>query len=283
MNNKKLSIRPMSRQEMDIAVDWAAAEGWNPGLHDADSYYQADPDGFFMGFLDEEPIGCISTVRYNDQFGFLGFYIVKPEYRGQGYGMAIWKAGLNYLEGCNIGLDGVLAQQDNYRKSGFTLAYSNIRFEGRGGAEISASPAIVPLSELPLSDVECYDAPFFPAARAGFTASWIAQSGSHALGILQDGQLAGYGVIRPCRSGYKIGPLFADSPSQAEALFLALRAKADATDPVYLDVPEVNVAAVDMAERYGMQRVFETARMYTGEQPVLPQDRTFGVTSFEIG
>jgi hypothetical protein len=48
-------------------------------------------------------------------------------------------------------------------------------------------------------------------------------------------------------------------------------------------VPEVNRAAVDMARRHGMERVFETARMYTGEVPDLPLDRIFGVTSFEVG
>ncbi|WP_027859224.1 GNAT family N-acetyltransferase [Marinobacterium jannaschii] len=283
MNKHNYQIRAMTCQELDIAIDWAAAEGWNPGLHDADSYYRADPNGFFIGLLDDEPIACISTVRYDDQFGFLGFYIVKPEFRGQGYGMAIWNTGLDYLDGCNIGLDGVLAQQDNYRQSGFKLAYSNIRFEGQGGGDAIDNAAIVTLSELPFSDLDRYDQPFFPTGRSDFTRHWIGQSDGTALGILQDGKLAGYGVIRPCRSGYKIGPLFADSAEQAEALFLALRAKAGAADPVYLDVPEVNSAAVDLAGRYGMQRVFETARMYTGEQPELPLDRTYGVTSFEIG
>jgi len=35
----------MSRQELDLAVDWAAAEGWNPGLHDANCFYAIDPTG----------------------------------------------------------------------------------------------------------------------------------------------------------------------------------------------------------------------------------------------
>lgn len=50
---------------MDIAVDWAAEEGWNPGLPDADCYYAADPQGFFIGFLGADPIATISAVRYN--------------------------------------------------------------------------------------------------------------------------------------------------------------------------------------------------------------------------
>lgn len=99
----------MTRPEVDIAVEWAAKEGWNPGLHDADCYFTADTNGFLMGFLNDEPISVISVVRYGQTFGFLGFYIVKPEYRGKGYGIKIWNAGLKYLEGRTIGLDGVVA------------------------------------------------------------------------------------------------------------------------------------------------------------------------------
>ncbi|MEO0870293.1 MAG: GNAT family N-acetyltransferase, partial [Cyanobacteria bacterium J06642_11] len=81
MAAERYHIRPMARHELDIAVAWAAAEGWNPGLHDADCFYPADPTGFLMGFLDGEPVASIAAVRYGETFGFIGFYIVKPEHR----------------------------------------------------------------------------------------------------------------------------------------------------------------------------------------------------------
>ena len=37
--------RTMSRDEVALAVDWAAQEGWNPGLHDAQTFRVADPGG----------------------------------------------------------------------------------------------------------------------------------------------------------------------------------------------------------------------------------------------
>ena len=116
MSSSKLRIITMSRNDIDIAVNWAANEGWNPGLHDADSFYSADPDGFLMGRLDDKPVSIVSAIRYGDTFGFIGFYIVKPEFRGSGYGMQVWKAGMKRLEGRNIGLDGVIEQQSNYQK-----------------------------------------------------------------------------------------------------------------------------------------------------------------------
>ena len=283
MPDNDYTIRTMQRAELDIAIEWAAREGWNPGLHDAACYHAADPNGFLIGLLGDEPIATISVIRYSDAFGFLGFYIVKPEYRGQGYGIRLGRAGMEYLAGCNTGLDGVVVQQENYRKSGFRLTYRNLRYAGHGGGDLPANPQIVPLSSLPFETIDLYDRPFFPAGRPKFTRAWIGQPDAHALGILQNEKLAGYAVMRRCRVGHKIGPLFADSAQLAEELFVALKSRVPESEPIYLDTPEVNPAAVELAERNGMTVSFETARMYTGTFPELPLERTFGVTSFEIG
>ncbi|MEO1622291.1 MAG: GNAT family N-acetyltransferase, partial [Cyanobacteria bacterium J06632_3] len=225
----------------------------------------------------------ISAIKYGKSFGFVGFYMVAPAYRGQGYGLQIWNAGLRYLEGRNIGLDGVVAQQENYKKSGFKLAHANIRFEGMGGGQPPENSDIVELSTLPLETVTSYARKFFPEDRSSFIQAWIQQPDSYALGIVENGELVGYGVMRQCCSGYKIGPLFAETPSLAESLFLALKAKVNATETIYLDTPEINHEAVALAQRHNMKVIFETARMYTRESPQLPLDRIFGITSFEIG
>ena len=283
MQNKALTIKVMTEKEVNIAIDWAAQEGWNPGLHDAHNYYQADPHGFLIGYLGDEPIATISVVKYDNHFAFLGFYIVKPEYRGKGYGMQIWQAGLNYLKGCNIALDGVLDQQANYKKSGFKFAYSNIRFAGAGGGQLPVNNNIIELANFPFSTLSAYEKPFFPVVRADFLQSWVSQPDAQAFGILDNGKLAGYGVIRACREGFKIGPLYANTPQLAESLFLALKAFAPEEETIYLDVPNVNQAAVALAQRHNMAPAFETARMYTHQQPNIPLDKVFGVTSFEIG
>ena len=281
--NKDYSIRTMDKKEVDLAVEWAAKEGWNPGINDADCFCSANSNGFLVGLLKDEPIAVISAIRYGSSFGFLGFYIVKPEYRGKGYGIQIWNAGLEYLKGRNIGLDGVVAQQENYKKSGFELAYRNIRHEGCGGGNFPKDSGIVELSTLPFEIIDSYDRPFFPANRTQFIKYWINQPTCNALGIMQGDKLGGYGVIRKCRSGYKIGPLFADSQELAQILLNALKSGISSTETIYLDTPEVNREAVELAERNKMTIVFETARMYTGKNPKMPLNRLFGVTSFELG
>ena len=276
-------IRPMTRAELDLGIDWAAGEGWNPGLHDGDSFFAADPGGFLVGRLDDEPIGMISAVKYGNGFGFIGFYIVRPAWRGRGHGLALWHAAVQVLRGRLVGLDGVVAQQDNYRRSGFVLAYNNVRYEGVPGRAGAADPAIMPLAQVPMHQLLRYDAAFFPDERASFLRCWIAQRGSTALGAMQEGRLAGYGVIRPCRTGFKLGPLFADEPQLADRLLRALVAQTPPGSSVQLDIPSPNAAALELVAAHGMAPVFETARMYTGAAPRLALDRLYGVTSFELG
>ena len=283
LEDKNYIIRTMQRSEIDTAIEWAAIEGWNPGLYDADCFYAADPNGFLIGLVNDEPVAVISVIKYGQIFGFLGFYIVKPEYRGRGYGIKIWTAGLEYLKNRNIGLDGVIAQQENYKKSGFKLAYRNIRFEGVSGGQLETQSNIVELSTIPFKKIESYDKEFFPAGRKKFLKRWLNQPERKAFGVIENERLKGYGMIRVCRSGYKIGPLFADTPQIASDIFTALKASVKTGQPIFLDTPEVNFDAVSLAQKHNMKSVFETARMYTDNQPEISLSRLFGVTTFELG
>jgi GNAT superfamily N-acetyltransferase len=221
-----LIVRNMTEADLALALEWAAAEGWNPGLHDANCFYAADPEGFFLAELDGAPIGCASAVRYSSGFGFLGLYIVKAEHRGKGFGLELWRAALDHLADRVIGLDGVVAQQDNYRKSGFQLAFRNIRQKGWGGG--AAPSGLTYLAAIPIEEILRYDETAFPASRAKFLKSWIGQPQAVSVGVVDGGRLKGYGVLRACREGFKIGPLFADEEETADRLFVGLMARAPA-------------------------------------------------------
>ena len=283
MTNSAWHLKTLTPVDVDQVIDWAASEGWNPGINDRNCFMAADPTGFLGGFLGDELISSVSVVKYGGGFGFLGFYIVKPAYRGQGYGLKTWDAGLEYLGRRNTGLDGVVDQLENYQKSGFRLAYRNIRFQGEGHGQTRSEPSVIDLDTVAAKDVLDYDRAFFPDDRTAFTKCWIQQPGSHALGVMEQGALAGYGVIRPCREGFKIGPLFANSGVHARTLFQALGSKAGPGQALFLDAPESNPDSVTLAEENQMTRVFETARMYNRELPDLPLSRIFGVTTFELG
>jgi GNAT superfamily N-acetyltransferase len=277
----ELHIRAMRPDEIALAADWAAAEGWNPGREDAACFATVDPHGFLLGELNGQPAATISCVNYDHRFAFLGFYIVRPDLRGRGYGLRIWNAAVEHARDRTIGLDGVVAQQDNYKKSGFQLAYANIRYGGRVAP--GAAPAkVIALTDVAFATVEADDATVFPAPRRAFLRAWIDTSGHIGRALVRDGRLAAWGVIRPCRTGCKIGPLVGDDRAAAEIVFAALVASAGGGE-IFLDVPSVNADAVALAQGYGLAPVFETARMYTGAIRPLRLERVFGVTTFELG
>ena len=278
---KNYHIRSINLEELKTPFIWAEREGWHPGINDAGHYYPTDSQGFFMGYLGDEPIGSISAVAYDNSFGFIGLYIVRPEFRHQGYGIALWNTAMQYLQDRNIGLDGAIAEQNNYLKSGFKFAYRNLRFQARGTGQKLEHPGLISLSAIPFAQVLAYDC--FPVPRPVFLKSWIKQRQGNALAMVVNQQLVGFGVIRACHQSYRIGPLFADKPAYAETLLNALLAFAPAETLVFIDVPEVNRAALRMVDQYRMPLVFAAARMYTRVNPPVDLDKIYGISTLELG
>ncbi|MDL2405309.1 GNAT family N-acetyltransferase [Rhizobium calliandrae] len=279
------AVRAMRAGELELALEWARQEGWNPGVDDALAFWEADPSGFFIGAIGEVPVGCISVVRYGESFAFLGLFIVHPEFRGQGYGKTLWNKGVAFAGNRTIGLDGVATQQEYYRRNGFEVAYRTVRYGGipemsdvdEGGIDVG------PVKQDKLEGLLRYDAGIFPGLRYSFLTAWCNAPEKRKSFIVGSGRkIRGYGTIRRCFEGYKIGPLFANSADVASALLAKLLPEAKGR-PVYLDVPAENAAAIRLAETFGLSPVFETARMYRGEAPEMPLGRVFAVTTLELG
>lgn len=286
-----LHIRNMTRTEVDDLVAWADSEGWNPGLHDAGLFWATDPDAFIAADLDGELIGGGAVTSYQGEFGFMGFFIVRPEFRGRGLGNELWHARKERMRsrlrpGASVGLDGVFEMQDYYAKGGFVFSHRNVRFQADIPARAELSPIgneqVVDLDTVSFAQVRAYDRACFPADREAFLRGWISQPEGKALGCLRGDTLSGFGVARRCGRGYKIGPLFADDGAAAEAILSGLSRIASG-GPLFLDAPENNQAAMDLVRRLGMVEVFGCARMYLGHFPDIEQRKVFGVTTFELG
>jgi GNAT superfamily N-acetyltransferase len=279
----QLTVIPASLEEWHRVVEWAAEEGWNPGDGDVGCFHPTDPAGFFLGRLGSRTVSAISIVNHSQEYAFLGYYLVHPDLRRQGLGLATWRAALPHAGTRTIGLDAVPAQQSTYRRAGFAPAYDTVRYSGR--PERSGTPAagVVPVSPSHLDAIADYDRQCFPANRRAFVTRWLTAAGRTSYACLHEGRIAGYGTIRPARDGWRIGPLFADTPEDAEALFDALTAHLGPHDEVSLDIPEPRHAAGALATARGLTPQFHTVRMYTGPVPPFRTQLTYGVTSLELG
>src|SRR3954466_2529796 len=115
------------------AAEWAAAEGWNPGLDDVERFARADPGAFLCSQHDGEIVATVSCALYGDAYAFIGFYIVRPDLRRRGIGTVLFERALARANGRVVGLDGVLEQQASYERQGFVLAHRNVRWRTDGG------------------------------------------------------------------------------------------------------------------------------------------------------
>ena len=278
-----LDIRQMRRQDLELALEWAAKEGWNPGLDDAAAFYSADPTGFLMGWLEDQPVCAISAVRHSDDFGFLGLYICHPEHRGMGYGWQIWQAAMAHFGDRTIGLDGVVEQQANYQKSGFALSHNTHRYAGLIPAGSTAGFRAVSAKTLPAA--LAFAAQVSGVSREKYMAGWLMDCESrHSLAQTSGDKITALGSIRKCLDGYKIGPLYAPEPDTAKALIGALVATANAQKAsVSIDAPSLNPPATALCESLGLEPVFSTARMYKGAETPALSPCEYGLTTMELG
>ena len=281
-----LTFRPLSFEEFEVLVGWAALEGWNPGLSDTQLFWDTDPAGFYGYFENETLIGGGSIVSYAGLFGFMGFFIVHPDYRARGLGSRLWHLRRDTLlsrlqPGAAVGMDGVVAMQPFYQQGGFAIAFRDERYEKIGSA-YPANSAVSSLTPADYPAVFAVDLACFGVPREAFMSCWLASPTAQSFKYSGPNGFAGFAVLRQCQKGFKIGPLFADNQDIAKALYECCL-NAVVGEPVYLDIPVCNAAAVALVRDYEAQYVFECARMYYGTPPQTATSKIFGITTFELG
>jgi GNAT superfamily N-acetyltransferase len=279
-------FRPIGMEGLLQLVDWAAAEGWNPGPHDAAVFYQTDADGFFGCFVDERMVGGGSIVSYNGEFGFMGFFIVLPEYRSKGLGRELWIKRRNRLisrlkDGATIGMDGVVSMQAFYQRGGFEIGFRDERYACTGRI-FSENEQVRTATSADFDAIQQLDRACFGFDRSRFLKAWLEMPESTTFCFSTTDTLMGFAHLRKAQHGYKIGPLFADTPEVADALYRSCLNHVPG-EPVFLDIPVSNLHARNLVKQYDATYVFECARMYHGPSPSLPIDRIYGITSFELG
>ncbi len=286
INISDLHFKKLDFEDLKTLVQWAEDEGWNPGPYDAEVYWNTDPEGFYGYYYDNELIGGGSIVSYNAEFGFMGFFIVKPEYRSAGIGKQLWYQRrdtlLNRLhKDAAIGMDGVLAMQPFYEKGGFKIAFRDERYEKIGEA-FDIDKKISEIEDSDIDSVLAYDKQCFGFARPQFLKPWLKLPETKTFKYVEGGSLKGFAVVRKANTGYKVCPLFADNSNIAEELYKACL-NSVIGKPLYLDIPVINEAAVNLIKKYNATYVFECARMYYGNPPVVDINKVFGITTFELG
>ena len=282
-----------------IVVKWMAEEKWRPGLKDAECFLACDPSGTLVGELNGKPICCVTVTKHGDNFGHIGMYIVKKEYRGEGYGLAIFNAALERVKPTRT-LAGysLLHEEKMYQKRGYQSHFYVAHFDFDLPDALSCLSEV---SEKSAVNIEClnqvdqeslfaYDSHVFGFPRHAFLSKWLRVPGSHArVATDGEGSVVGYVVARPTFvkvDGFKIGPLFADSVTIAEKLLKSVfeeLQEEESVPVVCIDsfTEEGKLLASRLEGKRGFDYVYMTS---TGILPKACQfNKWFGLTASEIG
>ena len=279
-------FKKLDYEELKELMAWAQQEGWNPGVDDASLFWNADSEGFYGLFLNSEMVGGGALVSFEGKYGSMGLFIVKPSFRGHGLGKNLWFKRRNTLlsrlsEGAAIGMDGVLSMQPFYARGGFEIAFRDMRYECEG-RKFEMDECIREAQSSDDRPILEYDYACMGFKRERFLSSWIHQEHGKTFVYQSADKPEGFAVIRQAINGMKIGPLFAEHETAAEALFKACLNHA-AGQSAYIDIPLSHDKAVALVNKYAGNAVFECARMYYGTPPPLDLSRLYGIATLELG
>ena len=288
-----LQIRPLERGDLAAVTQWARQEGFTPGSGDVAIYRQTDRQGIWVGWLGAERIGCIAGVRYTAEYGFIGLYLVRPEWRGRGYGLQLWRHAMEHLADLPcIGVEAAIDRIDDYSRWGFEPATATTRWQAIADGGLpppSAAPRGWQLLEgasIPEMAVQCFDAQREPSPRPHFLSQWLQHPAGTVLALIDgDGVCHGFGRIRPCLlvrgEGWRIGPLMAETPEAASLLLQGLLHRHPGV--VLIDAPGGNPAAAAVLEQLAFEPIGTTQRMYRGPAPAVSLRDVYGLACLELG
>ena len=291
----EFTIRPFKSSDIPLINDWARSEGFAPGSGDIGIYRQTDHQGIWTGCLGEEPIGCIAGIRYNHAYGFIGLYIVRPDQRGRGYGVKLWREALDHLHDVScVGLEAAEDRIDDYSNWGFQPASTTTRWQ----IEVDSLPhqlrsteppedlRLIRGDDIPEPKIQIYDADRELNPRPHFLSDWLQHPAGDVTALLdRKHDCHGFARIRPCllkkESGWRIGPLLADSPELAELLIRDLLSARKGL--VIIDSPGGNALAAPLLQKLGFTVSGRTLRMYRGVMPSRQLDEVYGLACLELG
>ena len=291
-----LSIKPLGDDDIDFVTEISRQEGFAPGIGDLGIYQNTDNQGLWVGWLNDYPIGCIAGVRYNENYGFLGLFLVIEKYRGRGFGLQLWKKALAHLSDLPcVGLEAAPGRIADYSKWGFIVSSKTTRWQLLGDGKLVKERffnddlsdfSFIEGSAIPSKAVEQFDHEREATPRPHFLSNWLNHPAGKVIAVIdKEGRCHGFGRIRPCLlkrgDGWRIGPLMADKPKLLKILLKKLIDSHPGL--IIIDSPGLNSSASELFKDLGFESESETFRMYRGYQPPVSMNDVYGLACLELG
>ena len=279
-------IEQMTLEELIDIYDIAAAEGWNPCRGIAKAVYNIDPEGFWVGKINNEIVASISVVVYEKRYAFIGLFIVKPVYRGGliGYRIAECATDIAAERGVEVlGCDGVPENIHKYEQQGFTLDHFITRYQCKTPENVSETNHCIAVNQSDYIRINDFITQFEPERRNTFLNNWQNNKNVQGLFVEHEGKIQAYGSLCRTYEGIRIGPLYAQNNEDAAHVFNGLMVRIEQGHMVHIDVPDKNKSGHQLAKRWGMEPSWVLGRMYKGGKPSMNMCNVYGTWLAEVG
>jgi ribosomal protein S18 acetylase RimI-like enzyme len=303
--NNALQIRNMSLEELvETRINFLIPAGW-PGIkYTLAATYATDQNGFYLLEKDGKKIASIAVAAYPEiNFAYIGFYVVIPPLRHQGYGKLLISKTIEYTATKRnitcFGLNCIDSLIPMYQKHGFKTAttdyfwkYTQPQHAKATNSTTNTNIKITELSNIDtiLQDLVAFDASVFGTERLEFLRNFLTKPNTLTIIAQDNGKIQGYGVIserEPAvfeeHKSYKIAPLYANNNDIANCLLEHLLAIAKPNESIYLETPGNNIAAKQMPEDFGFEKIGSQAKMFKGSKPKFDATKIFCYSSIAIG
>lgn len=289
---KPFQVSLMKLVDFKEVNQWCIDEGWNIGIYDSEIYYKIDPVGHYIARTDET-VASLSLIKHHSTFFTLGPFIVHKSYRGQGVGEALWNVAMARMikesPDAHIALYAVSEQVERYKKADFVPVLTIQRWYIDSNQSISPSVCdqCTTITNKLIHSVGLYYQNHYVNNRDLLFNELLLKPETNGLVFMDDNVIKGFGFIRRCIRGFRIGALVADTPEIAQTLIAGLLVFAQSA-PVFIDVPSSNPHGINCMNAFHAVRApqEDTIMMIkgTGYSSYLKQwEQHYGLFSLEIG
>ena len=281
-----VSFREMRSSDIEAGLRLCRASGWNQVRRDWELFLQLSPHGCRVAVIDDQVIGTVATVNYENRFSWIGMVLVDSSSRGHGIGTMLVEEALAVLKNArSIKLDATPAGHGVYQQLNFFDEYSLSRMKILVSSDglITHDNSARPMTDEDFPAVLRFDREVFGADRRDVLEWMFAGAPEYAWVIEQQGQITGYCFGRHGYNAEHLGPVIAQDQATARQLVSACLHQHNSKE-FFLDAPhhEGNWRAWLESIGFCEQRPF--IRMYRGENnyPGLPE-KQFGILGPEFG
>lgn len=278
------TVRKMTASDIPAGMRLCALAGWNQVERDWQRFLELEPEGCFVADQGGRVCATVTTLRYQNRFGWLGMLLTDPESRRHGLATRLLEQGCSYLDSAgveSVRLDGTPMGRSLYLRSGFVDEYEIQRWEAN--ASPREDPQLPPMCACDVEMACAMDRTIFGADRSLLLQGIWHENPLLSAVVRDKTEVAGYIFGREGSRARHVGPWIAKSKTVAEVLLGAILGRLQ-SGTVYVDLCMQNPDATAIPLEFGFKYQRALSRMYRGPNryPGEPES-VFGIAGPELG